>query len=198
MERYGRNFNTLTKTTATFDNPLKWNEPRKIFVCSWSDFFHGDVPDKWRNEAWGIMRDASQHTYMLLTKRPKNILRMLPRDWSSGWQHAWIGVTVESQKYIARTAGLYGLGTTTFVSAEPLLGQLDFNEYMGFVDWVIAGCESGAKSKRRKTEIDWLRDLRNQCLFADVPFFLKQMEIDGHVTKMPLLDGKVHDSIPDL
>ena len=61
------------------------------------------------------------------------------------------------------------------------------------LDWVIAGCESGPG--RRPANPDWLRSLRDQCVAAGVPFFLKQMEINGKVVKMPELDGKVWDQV---
>jgi protein gp37 len=40
------------------------------------------------------------------------------------------------------------------------------------IDWVIAGGESGPKS--RPAHHDWVRSLRDQCKSADVPFLFKQ------------------------
>jgi protein gp37 len=48
------------------------------------------------------------------------------------------------------------------------------------IDWVIVGCESGPK--RRKTELSWVRSLRDQCQAAGTAFFVKQLEVDGKVT----------------
>ncbi len=62
------------------------------------------------------------------------------------------------------------------------------------VDWVVAGCESGPK--RRPTEIDWFRSLRDECIAAGVPFYLKQMDVDGRVVELPELDGRVWDQVP--
>lgn len=64
----------------------------------------------------------------------------------------------------------------------------------GLIDWVVAGCESGPK--RRETKIEWVRDLRDQCAAAGVPFFLKQLDVGGKVASMPELDGVVHDEVP--
>jgi len=97
--------------------------------------------------------------------------------------------------------------TIRFVSCEPLLEKIDLKKYLyeefdgggairiyGDIHWVIAGCESGPK--RRPAEVEWFRSLRDQCVIAKVPFFLKQMEIDGQVVKMPELDGKVWGEYP--
>lgn len=62
------------------------------------------------------------------------------------------------------------------------------------IDWVIAGCETGPK--RRKAQIEWFADIKNQCVAADVPFFLKQMEIRGEIFKMPFLDGNQWRQFP--
>ncbi len=56
------------------------------------------------------------------------------------------------------------------------------------IDWVIAGCESGTNA--RPCNIEWVRDLRDQCQMAEVPFFLKQLNINGKLTKEPVLDGR--------
>lgn len=40
---------------------------------------------------------------------------------------------------------------------------------------------------RRPAKIEWFRDLAHQCFDAAVPFFLKQMEREGKVVKMPYL-----------
>jgi len=63
------------------------------------------------------------------------------------------------------------------------------------LDWIICGGESGPGA--RPIHPDWVRSLRDQCQEAGVPFFLKQMHIDGKLVKMPELDGKVWDEFPE-
>ncbi|KKK77966.1 hypothetical protein LCGC14_2848320 [marine sediment metagenome] len=73
QQRWGRDPNIVVRAAdRTFDAPLRWKEPRLIFVCSWSDFFHPDA-DPFRHEAWEVMRAAPQHTYQILTKRPERM-----------------------------------------------------------------------------------------------------------------------------
>lgn len=74
--RYGQDPNIVVRSKdATFYAPLKWNEPRKVFTCSWSDFFIGEA-DAWRDEAFALMALTPQHTYQVLTKRADRML-----DW---------------------------------------------------------------------------------------------------------------------
>jgi protein gp37 len=72
----------------------------------------------------------------------------------------------------------------------------NYLDFIPGIDWVICGSESGPN--HRKTKIEWIRDLREQCISANVPFFLKQMEINGRMVKMPELDGKIWDQFPEV
>lgn len=55
-KRVGEDFNIVTRSKTTFSDPLKWKEPLRIFVSSLTDFFHPDVPQGWRDEAWEVIR----------------------------------------------------------------------------------------------------------------------------------------------
>ena len=72
----------------------------------------------------------------------------------------------------------------------------NYLDFIPGIDWVICGSESGPN--HRKTKIEWIRDLREQCISANVPFFLKQMEINGRMVKMPELDGKIWAQFPEV
>ena len=195
MKRYGRDFNTITRSKTTFRDPLKWKEPRMIFVCSWSDFFHEDVPEEWRRDAWEIMGHAKEHTFLLLTKRPENIITRLPVGWMEGqnqyWPHVWLGVTAENQEMAdLRIPQLLRIpAAKRFVSAEPLLGPIRWDEkwlvispedsaghiytaYKPGIHWVIVGGESGPDY--RVMAETWATDLRDDCAAFGVPFFFKQ------------------------
>lgn len=124
MKRFGREFNRVQRAAAaTLYAPRCWKEPRRIFVCSWSDFFILDAAP-WREDAWETMITTPQHTYMLLTKRPD---RMAWWAKSHGWpDNIWAGVSVETAKYLPRLAVLARVpAKVRFVSLEPLLGPLD-------------------------------------------------------------------------
>lgn len=64
------------------------------------------------------------------------------------------------------------------------------------INWCLVGCESG--QRRRPMDDDWARSLRDQCVEAGVPFYLKQLVRDGKVTPSPELDGVVWNQFPEI
>ncbi len=62
------------------------------------------------------------------------------------------------------------------------------------LDHVIVGGESGPGA--RPMELDWVRNVRDQCVEAGVKFFFKAAIIDGKRVSMPLLDGRTWDEMP--
>lgn len=194
-KRCGRDFSKVVRAAGgTFRAPLTWKEPKRIFVCSLSDFFHADILRADRHAAIKVMRDAPQHTYMLLTKRPENIH---PHLAGTAWadklpDNIWLGVTAENQEQADRRIPLLLQvpARVRFVSCEPLLGPIKINfppmgEYFQFkvsyplmdikeqrLHWIICGGEFG--SHARPMHPEWARSLRDQCAAAGVPFFFKQ------------------------
>lgn len=171
----------------TFLAPLKWRDPAMVFTCSWSDWFH-ESADAWRDEAWDVISRTPHLTYQILTKRPERIREHLPPDWDGGWPHVWLGVSVENQRHAYRASILATIDARVrFVSAEPLLGPVTFDDVwvhvdpqrpelrshlMGHIDWVIVGGESGPLA--RPMDLQWARDLRDECDTWRTAFFFKQ------------------------
>ena len=180
------------------NEPLRMRMGKRIFVCSMGDLFHNDVKTEWIYEIFRVMEQAPYHRFLLLTKRPKR-MKQLINGVITGWEakhrkHIWLGITAENQtRFIKRYPSLAEIDAKVrFLSTEPLLGPIAM--WGATPDWVITGCESGPK--RRPSDIQWFRYLRDQCAEAGVPFFLKQMEIGGKVVKMPKLDGRIHSEMP--
>ena len=155
------------------EQPFRWKKPRMIFVCSMSDLFHRDVPRGFVYRVLNVMREAKQHTYQILTKRPARAAGIV------GFEplppHIWIGTSIETQKYTYRVAHLANIeARTRFVSCEPLLGPLDLTPWLadGTLHWVIVGGESGPGA--RPMQLDWARSIVEQCKAASVPVFYKQ------------------------
>lgn len=171
MKRYGHPWELTRTTMVSVYAPFQWKEPRRIFTCSWSDFFHPYVPEEWQQEAWGIMLATPQHTYQVLTKRPGRMAWWAERH---GWpEHIWAGVTVESAKYLPRLDVLARVpAKVRFVSCEPLLEALDLRPYTTLLNLVIVGGESGPH--HRPMQVEWVRDLVSQCREAGVKCFVKQ------------------------
>ncbi len=61
----------------TLDAPLGWRKPRLVFVDSMSDLFHHQVPEAFIARVWATMAATPQHTYQVLTKRPKRARAIL-------------------------------------------------------------------------------------------------------------------------
>ena len=196
--RYGHDPTVLRRSRTTFNDPIRWKQPERIFVCSWSDFFHPHAPATWRDDAWDIMREANRHTYMLLTKRPENIKHMLPDDWGDGWPNVWLGVTAENQEmFDLRVPLMLPIPAAKyFVSIEPMLGFVDMSEHLQYLDWVIAGGESGPNF-RDLDEAPPL-DLRDQCVRAGKPLYFKQWS-GLNPSKDPRgnrLAGNIYEELP--
>ena len=159
----------LTLHPGTLEDPLRWRNPRVVFVNSMSDLFHPDVPDSFVEQVFDVMSRTPQHTYQVLTKRAKRLSASAARfDWPD---NLWLGVSVETQRYAFRLDHLRTVPVSVrFVSAEPLLGPLDL-ELEG-IDWLIAGGESGPRA--RPVEAAWVESIRDACVDSGTAFFFKQ------------------------
>lgn len=157
---------------------------RRVFVNSLSDFFDNHRTVTWRDEAWQLIRECPDVIFMLLTKRPENIRKMLPADWGDGWDNVWIGTTVEDQQRADhRIPHLLAVpARVRFLSMEPLLEQvilksdwLMYDSYAGEkpkIHWIIAGGESGAKA--RPMNPIWVQLIRDRAKRFGIAFHFKQ------------------------
>ena len=174
------------------DTPLRWREPRTVFVNSMSDLFHARVPAAFVERVFAVMAATPRHTYQVLTKRATRLARLAPTlPWTP---NIWMGVSVEDESQVDRIGQLRKVPSAVrFVSAEPLLGPLDQIDLAG-VDWVIGGGESGPHA--RPMDPAWIRGLRDACLDADVAFFFKQWGGRSPKAGGRLLDGQTWDEMP--
>jgi protein gp37 len=183
--------------------PLRWRRPRRVFVNSMSDLFHQSVPTVFVDAVFQTMQTASWHRFQVLTKRPRRmaqyVRQLCDQRGSLGSRHpnVWLGTTIETQRYVGRARIIASLpAAVRFVSCEPLLGPLDLRGVLGrnAINWVIVGGESGHGARPLRAE--WVRDIRDQCRRAKVPFFFKQW---GGVHKKlagRTLDRRTWDQVP--
>ena len=152
------------------DLPLRWKQPRRIFVTSMADLFHENVPFEFVKRVFEVMEQAHWHQFQILTKRHERLAEL---SVSLRWPHnVWAGVSIENARFIHRADYLRQVpAAVRFISAEPLLGPLEGLDLTG-VDWLIAGGESGAGHRPVKAE--WVRDLRDRCQAEGIAFFFKQ------------------------
>jgi len=124
--------------------PLKRRRPTRYFVPSMSDLFHENVPLDFIEQVYDVMAEAKQHTFQVLTKRPRraadfllNYILPSPRylnvaDVPLIWKNVWLGVTAENQAVADERIPLLLQipAAVRFVSCEPLLGVVDLSEYL--------------------------------------------------------------------
>jgi protein gp37 len=184
---------------ARLELPIKWKQPRRIFVNSMSDLFHKDIPDAFILQVFETMIvKAPHHVYQVLTKRPSrlvntSLLSQILARFGAWPAHIWLGASVENQDYVWRVDKLRAVpAPIRFISAEPLLGPIDIN--LDGIAWLITGAESGPGA-RVMNEL-WVRGLRDQCLAHQVAFFYKQNAIKGHKIPLPPLDGQTWQQFP--
>src|SRR3954452_3108668 len=140
--------------------PLRWRQPKMVFVNSMSDLFQEDVPDDFIRKVFQVMEAAHWHTFQVLTKRPRRMAEVAP---SLPWpDNVWAGTSVELDRYTWRANHCLRRvpAAVRFVSAEPLLGPLS-SLRLDHLQWVITGGESGPH--HRPCDPDWARDLRDRC-----------------------------------
>ena len=206
--------------------PLGWKKPRRVFVNSMSDLFHEDVPDEFIDRVFVVMSMTGRHTFQVLTKRAERmrdycsspatvgrivtdsveVLDGIDVKWTLShhedgfrgirWPNVWLGVSVEDQKRADERIPLLleTPAAVRFVSAEPLLGPVDFGEALDQIDWVIVGGESGPGA--RPMNPDWVRSIRDQCQFVEVPFFFKQWGGRTPKANGNTLDGHQYQEYP--
>lgn len=210
-----RRFTDVLTHEDRLTEPLRWRKPARVFVNSMSDLFHEDVPDEFIDRVFAVMALAHRHTFQILTKRPDRMraylidayrklevarhiharvgdaaARQLCGLWTWPLPNVWLGVSCENQETAdARIPLLFQTPSAVrFVSAEPLLGPIDF-ERGGFtllerikspsgtvwpgLDWVIVGGESGPTA--RPCDVAWIESIVGQCQAASVPVFVKQV-----------------------
>ena len=163
--------------------------PKKIFVADMGDLFHPEISPTFLQQIIGVIKANPQHIFQLLTKRAERLgaIKSYPNN-------VWLGVTVESPKYLDRIEYLAATDAEIkFVSAEPLLEGFKDYLWLKKIDWLIVGGESGPG--RRAFDPQWARDLLIACAEHGVAFWFKQ-----HGAKKPgdeLLDGELAQEWPN-
>ncbi|WP_017999896.1 phage Gp37/Gp68 family protein [Paracoccus sp. N5] len=209
--RWGAHAARTRTSAANWRKPLAWDraaaaagERHRVFCASLADVFdnHASIPPEWRDDLWWLIAATPNLDWMLLTKRPGNIDRILPHGWSGGWPNVWLGCTVVNQAEADRDIPklLAAPAAVRFLSMEPLLGSVDLRHWIGSqpylpgasthvdangyerqdigggiidgLDLVIVGGESGPGA--RPMHPDWVRSLQDQCQAAGVAFHFKQ------------------------
>ncbi|MCC6443723.1 MAG: phage Gp37/Gp68 family protein [Armatimonadetes bacterium] len=172
--------------------PLRWKQPKMIFVNSMSDLFHEEVPLDFIRRVFDTMNRCPRHIFQVLTKRSRRLSEMAPGlTWSA---NIWVGVSIEDKNALHRLPDLRQVDARVrFLSCEPLLGPLESLPLEG-IDWVIVGGESGPGARPMRAE--WVEDILRQCRSAGVPFFFKQWGGPHKKQAGRSLRGQIYNEMP--
>lgn len=213
----------LVLNEKALEKPLKWKKSKRIFIQDMSDLFlpvNGEYFNRVQHQAHcriiDLIKETSWHTYLMLTKHPKEMaLSFLGTSGPDFWHeplhfengkplpNLWLGITAENQEmFDKRWAFLRQIPAAVYmISYEPALGPLvlppDFLA-LGKRAWIVCGMESlgGWPGRSFELHIHHIAALKNQCVEAGVPFFLKQINFNGKLLKMPKLDLKHWNQMP--
>ena len=189
--RWGDKADRRVTADSTWKHPQRWANAakragvrRRVFCASLADVLDERAPEQAQARLWDVIRNtAAALDWQLLTKRPDR-WRLIPEDVRP---LVWLGTSIADQKtageWISHLLGADGFAKR-FISAEPLVGPVDFNAcgawhpsmhdlYLEGIDWVIVGGESGPGA--RPFDLAWARKIVEQCAHAKVPCFVKQM-----------------------
>ena len=193
QQKYKNGFK-LTLHPGTLSEPYSWKKPRVVFVNSMSDLFHKDVPVKFIQDVFRVMKENPYHVFQVLTKRA-DVLLYYDREGYLEWAHnIWMGVTIEDDSVKDRIDQLKLTGAKVkFLSCEPLLTPLPDLNLKG-IDWVIVGGESGRNP--RPIEEKWVIDIKDQCEGTSVAFYFKQWGGTNKKKNGKILSGRIYADMP--
>lgn len=191
-KRYGQN---TIKKTDKFDWPIRMNakgeysiKGNKILAtCFATDFFLPEA-DEWRKEIWAMIKQRTDIDFLILTKRIDRFLVSLPDDWGTGYENVNIGCTVENQEQANYRLPFFLSFPIKrrFIACAPLLERIDLTPYLHGVNHVSTGGETSREA--RECDYDWVLDIREQCIKANVTFWFKNtgslFKCDGIVKKI--------------
>lgn len=172
--------------------PYTWSKPRRVFVNSMSDLFHGDVPPAFIERVWNVMQATPRHTYQILTKRPDRMMEIMPG--LPLLPNVWLGTSVENRRMGHRIDELRQVpAAIRFISFEPLLESVsgvDLNK----IHWVIVGGESGPRARPMKSV--WIDEIEEAARKFNAAFFFKQWGGKNKKQAGRLLRGQTFDEMP--
>lgn len=223
---------TRRAIASVWNDLAKWNEKaleqcvvHNVFACSMCDLFEeftGNVVNTQggilSDDGVGAIRDRAL-TYMthldglrflVLTKRPENIIQMVPASWLENWpKNVWTGTSPCDQKTADESIHrLLRVPGHHFLSCEPLLGPVNLRrvkDVTGFVDAFDGrGHDGSVEGEYYKDDssigtVDWViiggesvggrpcklgdvLEIVQQCSAANVPVFVKQIGSNPVVT----------------
>lgn len=186
-KQYHKPFSEIQLLEDRLDWPLHWRKPRNIFVDSMSDLFHPEVPFEFIDKVYDTIQKCPQHTFQILTKRIDRAWDFYAGESGAGLEapplpnvHILASASTQAELSAAEEYLWQIPAVVRGFCLEPLLGPI--HELPPF-EWYIIGYESGPN--RRPCKIEWVQSMARQCRDANVPLFVKQLDIGGKVVTDP-------------
>ena len=222
-DRWGKGKQRGLTSEANWKKPLQWDREaaaagirEKVFCASMADVFDAEVPDEWRFKLFDLVYNTPHLDWLILTKRPEIMRDFFLGQSGTGYdpihrQNVWLGTTAENQEMADKRIPILMEipGVIHWLSIEPQIGPVNlepllkdwsvYDSKLSRIDWVISGGESGAGA--RVFDLQWARDLRDQCYKTNTAFFMKQLGCNWvnsglagpRVNEKPTIHGKWDD-----
>jgi protein gp37 len=233
LELWGADAARYVTSADNWKKPRRWNDEAartgkraRVFCASLADVFEDrDDLIQVRRSLFELIESTPWLDWLLLTKRPENMLRFAPEAWRELWPaNLWAGTTVEDQaRAEERIPHLLQVpAQVRFLSVEPMLEPVDLTDLVNIEegvpgehhysaldcdgdpqdddDWhgaTISWVICGGESghKARPFDLAWARSLREQCSVAGVPFFMKQI---GSMPEQGAEDAVLYGSLTEI
>lgn len=185
----------ITKSKTNFHLPIKKDKQgnyktpsgTELATCFTSDFFIEEA-DEWRSEAWQIIKERKDITFLIPTKRIERFESCIPEDWGEGYENVIIALTCENQEKADNRLPIFLKCKIKhrYIFAAPLLEDIDFSAYLkaGKIEMISVGGES--YDNARICDFSWVRHIKETCDTYHVRFDFHQT---GSLFKK---DGKIY------
>lgn len=184
--KWGAGQPRILPAPKTREKPRYWNraaqlagERRRVLCGELCDVFDAEAAYLWKLELFNLIRECPHLDFIIPTKRIEEAIVFFKTSGIQIPPNVWLGVSVENQECanqrIPLLLTLRQQVSVLFVSAEPLLEEIDISPWIKDLDWVIVGGESGTDA--REFQPAWALSLIRQCSIPEVPvpIFVKQM-----------------------
>lgn len=184
-EHWGPGAPRRITSKANWNQPRKWNklavernERQRVFCASLADVFDNEAPEEARTNLWSLAEELTNLDWLFLTKRPQNIVKMVPANWvQNPLKNVWYGTSVENNVVRDRIKILADIpAAIRFISGEPLIGNIEYPDEFKAINWMIFGGESHDNAETaRPIDLNWIRQGIEVCRSVGVTPFVKQL-----------------------
>lgn len=188
-ERLAAPFNTPMKPEAQTDIGYK-----NVFTCSMADLFGRWVPEEWIYAVLDTVANAPQWNFLFLTKFP---IRLAEFDFPD---NAWVGTTVDCQARVKNAEDAFSRvnAKVKWLSCEPLLEPLHFNDLSMFQWLVLGGSSKSTQTPEWRPPRRWVHDLEETAWASGCKVYEKTNLLPlERIREYPWEESKNGTKLPD-